>query len=192
MPHSFLKAFLFLTIVLFFTECKKGEDDPFFSINSRKARLTGKWKLTGGKALYHDPANNINYNFSESGYSAYVRLGNKGYDTLGDYRLQLEIVRNGVFKVSETYQSAHLDCSGKWNFNQGVGKQKGKVDAVFSIDKVNEGFTSGHLFNRMSANFVYHIQELRNKKLVITSKGRIYSDTKGNYATFTSEYTFEQ
>lgn len=192
MPSTFLRAALFLTIVFFFSECKKGEDDPLFSLTSRKARLTGAWKLVKGKALYHDPVNNINYTFGETGYNAYVRLGNKGHDTLGDYSLQLEILRNGTFKLKEVYQTTSINCSGKWNFNGGVGKQKSKVEVVFSIDKVNEGFTPDHLFNRLSTNFVYHIQELRNKKLVITSKGRIYSDVKGNYSTFTSEYTFEQ
>ena len=26
--------------------CKKGENDPFLSLSSRKARLAGEWKLT--------------------------------------------------------------------------------------------------------------------------------------------------
>lgn len=28
------------------TSCKKGEDDPFLSVKSRKSRLTGQWKMT--------------------------------------------------------------------------------------------------------------------------------------------------
>ena len=30
---------------LFLTSCKKGEDDPFFSLYTRKMRVTGDWKL---------------------------------------------------------------------------------------------------------------------------------------------------
>jgi len=32
------------TVIL--NSCKKGEDDPFITLHSRKARLTGEWKLT--------------------------------------------------------------------------------------------------------------------------------------------------
>ncbi len=34
-----------LTIVTVFNGCKRGEDDPFFSLLSRKARVTGDWKI---------------------------------------------------------------------------------------------------------------------------------------------------
>lgn len=36
----------FLSLIL--VSCKKGSDDPFFTINSRKSRLTGSWTAVSG------------------------------------------------------------------------------------------------------------------------------------------------
>ena len=37
-----------LLAVFILPSCKKGPDDPFFSLRSRKARLTGTWTLSSG------------------------------------------------------------------------------------------------------------------------------------------------
>lgn len=186
------RLLLFLTLVFLFSECKKGEDDPLISIQTRKSRLTGKWKMTSGKILYNDVVNNINYSLDGSTFFAQVRAWNDVYDTTGNYSVQLTISRNGNFELKELYHKLVMECSGDWNFNNGVGKQKGKADVIFSIKKVNDGFTTKHLFNRLSTNFIYNIKELRNKKLVIKSTGRVYSTIRGNYVLVTNEYTFEQ
>lgn len=188
----FQKLLLFLTFVFLFSECKKGEDDPLISIQTRKSRLTGKWKLTGGKILYNDVVNNVNYSLDGSTFFAKIRAWNDAYDTTGIYSIELNIFRNGGFELKELYGTRVVECSGDWNFNSGVGKQKGKADVIFSIEEVNDGFTTDHLFNRLSTNFIYNIKELRNKKLVMKSTGRVYSNTRGNYVLVTNEYTFEQ
>lgn len=188
----FQKLLLFLTFVFLFSECKKGEDDPLISIQTRKSRLTGKWKLTGGKILYNDVVNNVNYSLDGSTFFAKIRAWNDVYDTTGIYSIELNIYRNGGFELKELYGTRVVECSGDWNFNSGVGKQKGKADVIFSIKEVNDGFTTEHLFNRLSTNFIYNIKELRNKKLVMKSTGRVYSSTRGNYVLVTNEYTFEQ
>lgn len=36
------------------SSCKKGENDPFLSLRSRKARVTGEWKLTKGTVTETD------------------------------------------------------------------------------------------------------------------------------------------
>ena len=41
-----------LLSVLFFTECRKGEEDPFISLRSRNNRISGKWKLVEEKYEY--------------------------------------------------------------------------------------------------------------------------------------------
>lgn len=41
-----LSALAALTIALSITSCKKGEEDPGFTILSRKARMTGEWKVS--------------------------------------------------------------------------------------------------------------------------------------------------
>lgn len=41
-----ISALLGAFMIPSFTSCKKGDGDPFFSLNSRKARLTGEWKVS--------------------------------------------------------------------------------------------------------------------------------------------------
>jgi len=40
-----LILFVSFTTIIAISSCKKGEDDPFFSFLSRKARVTGDWKI---------------------------------------------------------------------------------------------------------------------------------------------------
>lgn len=37
---------IFIFLVVPFTGCKKGDEDPFFTLASRKARISGTWKMT--------------------------------------------------------------------------------------------------------------------------------------------------
>lgn len=42
------KSFFYLTLGFFFiiTSCRKGDEDPFLSLSTRKARITGEWEMT--------------------------------------------------------------------------------------------------------------------------------------------------
>ncbi len=46
-----------LLSVFIFSECRKGEEDPFISLRSRNNRLTGKWKLVEEKYEYEYKSN---------------------------------------------------------------------------------------------------------------------------------------
>ncbi len=49
MKNSYKLIVLILTVVnvsMFFTSCKRGDDDPFFSFRSRKDRVAGYWKIS--------------------------------------------------------------------------------------------------------------------------------------------------
>ncbi len=49
-----IKQFILIVIIMGFAlpSCKKGENDPFLSLRSRKARITGEWKLSSGTTNY--------------------------------------------------------------------------------------------------------------------------------------------
>src|SRR5690349_21101484 len=42
------KFIFLLSLVVFFSQCKKGSDDPLFSLRTRKGRMTGNWTMTEG------------------------------------------------------------------------------------------------------------------------------------------------
>lgn len=44
--NKFSIFFVILIISIVFTNCRKGEEDPWLSLKSRNARITGRWHLT--------------------------------------------------------------------------------------------------------------------------------------------------
>lgn len=186
------KAFILIAgLVLCFAGCKKGEDDPAVSLRTRKARLAGEWRLISGKASR--TAEGYNESFTFDGSSMKVNVTSY-YPVVytGKYSLGLTIKKDGSFTFKENFAGGILDGKGVWNFNTGVGEDKKKEAVIFTIDKVDHGYTADNMFNRYSVNFIYKIKELRNKKLVIYSAGKVYVDTKGNYVTLSTEYVFQQ
>lgn len=55
---------IFLILVSTFSACKKGENDPFFSLKSRKARLVGEWKIAEGNI-----EESGNYSYGEQAFN---------------------------------------------------------------------------------------------------------------------------
>jgi len=189
---QFCKLFIFSVIVLLLTECKKGEDDPSVSLRTRTSRLSGEWRLLSGKASITAQGYNESYTFDGAGMKVNVTSYYPVVYT-GKYMLGLKVYKDGTFFMNENFAGLVLEAEGTWNFNTGVGEHKKKENVIFSIDKVKKGYTYGsNLFNRFSVNFTYSIKELRNKRLVITSEGKFYSDAKGNYVTLSTEYIFQQ
>lgn len=186
--------FLIVLAGLFFTGCKKGEDDPSVSLRTRKNRLTGEWRMISGRAAY-TAANMYNETYTFDGTKLRLNITSPGNPVvyLGSYILNLTIRKDGTFSVNEILGNLVFNAEGTWNFNTGVGEEKKKENAVFFVDQVNKGYTFGyHLFNRSATNFVYKIKELRNKKLVIYSAGKLYSHANGLYVDYSTEYTFIQ
>lgn len=187
----FFRLILVLVTVLFFTSCRKGEDDPSVSVRTRKARLAGEWRLESGKSSYTEGAYNRSYVFDGNNVTLQLSSLNAIYYT-GKYTLSLIIKKDGKFSFKENIAGQVLEAEGTWNFNSGVGKEKNKESVVFFIENVVKGYTDYGIFNRWSTTFAYKIKELRNKRLVIYSQGKIYSETKSDYATLTTDYVFYQ
>lgn len=185
--------FSFLCLFLF-SECKKGDGDPAISLRSRKSRLTGNWRLVSGTAAYTSGNFSETYTFDGAKLMLYTSTSS-GLPAIytGIYLLNIKIVKDGTMHINETLAYKTLDVDGTWNFNSGVGEAKNKEAVIFNIDKINSSYTFGyHLFNRNSTNFIYQITELRDKKLIIHSAGKVYSNANGDYVDYSTDYTFMQ
>jgi hypothetical protein len=192
--HTIMKHILLgstaLLLLLTFTTCKKGPDDPFISLRSRTARLAGEWQLQSGTASYTSH-NSVNESFTFDGVQLHANITAQNVIYIGSYILNLSILKNGTFTMNELIAGNTLNAQGTWSFNSGIGDDKKKEDVAFFIDKVNKGTTADeHLFNRSNTQFFYKLTELRNKKLVMQSVGKVY--TGNDYYDFTTEYTFIQ
>jgi hypothetical protein len=179
-----------ITTLLLVSNCKKGPDDPAISLRTRKARAAGEWRLVSGNASYTTNGYNETYDFSGTDVTVTTTLY---YPAKAKYLLGLTIKKDGTFSFNEMIAGSTVEASGDWSFNKGGGEDKKKEDFIFTITQVSTGSTGDvHFFNRLSTNFVYKIKELRDKKLVIHSAGTLDVDSKGNYGTLSTEYTFQQ
>jgi hypothetical protein len=99
-------AYIFLAISFILTSCKKGEEDPFFSLKSRKARLKGEWKLTDIEGAH----TNDNYSYTSS-YSDGVRTDIRSDGDINSYRFNLDFKFDGKKNFKQFLYFSYLDNS---------------------------------------------------------------------------------
>ncbi|MCC6371165.1 MAG: hypothetical protein IT236_09185 [Bacteroidia bacterium] len=199
---AFMRVFVLfgLFTLVSLSGCKKGEDDPVFSLRTRKARVEGKWTIQTGSVY-------LNYVNFEQGWrdnlmfdlkSSTFFLSRTGYNGkpltgTGVNLLSLEFAKDGRFTLTETLGPYQLDCLGTWKFNRRSDGKKSKEFIELTISAYNNGTSKSTLFNQDRDVFTYRILELRNKKMVIESSGGTYVDAQTNtHVTFSNKYTLIQ
>lgn len=163
---------LVLLSICFFS-CKKGDQDPVFSLHTRKARLTGDWHLSSGSLtlLFKKqgfPDYNETYNFTEDTYTSINRT--TGANQQGRFKLNITFNKDGGFSFLQLFGSTNISGNGTWDFLKGVGKYKNKERLSFNASSIGGGSYFIDAFNKSKNYFIYNIVELRNKKLVLETK----------------------
>lgn len=184
-------------IILAFQSCKKGEDDPFFSLRTRKNRASGSWTLKSGyldvRIERAGSVSDEHYEFSETDLS-YTELNTGKVENGISHHLKLELDKKGHFTIDEESYGVAFKADGEWDFEDGTGKGKNKEYLQLKITSVRQGkllYYDG--FNKSTSNFAYRIKELRNKKLVLVSdKNMVYDYASGDKLWIESEYEFTQ
>ena len=166
---------LLFSFVLIFTGCKKGEDDPFISFRTRKARVTGNWKLAGGYKIQK-------YSYGAETKAVYsaneYTLNSGGNFFVGPAKFDMELKKDGSAKVTRIMAPVFSTggFSGTWNFTDGVGETKKKAQIVFQNN------------SRLDYEFLlFDIKELRNKRMVLRHTSNVL-----NYSSIEEEYEFTQ
>jgi len=175
-----LSLYLMVTFVLF-NGCKRGEDDPFISFRSRKARVTGKWKMTSIKRTYNetDIFGFKTVIFTGNG-STYTRTEQNSsgpdFSKTGIFTYEITFKKDGSYKAQINWDGDIGNIEGKWNFTGGVGDMKDKSQiTLYETSYKETDYTStstGHYFND-----TYDLKELRNNKMVWYRK---YTDTSNS------------
>jgi len=183
------KRLLFIVIIISFslTNCKKGEDDPFFSFRSRKARITGEWVLKSGNIVQKDANSEIVQTFD--GNYKYISS-----DTI-PFQEKWTISKNGDFeKIVIT--SVTSTTTGTWSFgNKDKAKDlKNKESLVVRITRYQTNQWSGPIDISYSGTTgpieTYIMKELRNKTLTIKYEG---TSTENNLTvTYSGTMTYEK
>jgi len=197
------------------TSCKKGENDPFLSLRSRKARVTGKWNLTTS-THYLDDRNSDNdaiiftQEVADGIRSITVEILEQGTvqpdltgTTKQEYQTVLEINKDGTFTqtiVVTTIEQQGMTVegetttqilSGTWAF---VGKSNSgdlKNKEAIALTYLNSSYSSPNENNQMtttgfSDTQVLIIDQLKNKEMTIT---RNSSETDNDGSTDVDNYT---
>jgi hypothetical protein len=198
--QSIYSAALILIIVLSFSNCKKGQDDPIISLKSRKARLTGVWTLMGGSFQVNTMDINkwqrINQTYSFTGSTYVLSTTDQALAPVissGIFTLKMGIDELGNFTLHENIDGYKLSATGTWDFNAGSASEKKKESVIFSLQHTFNGQgLQDHLFNREASLFTYRIKELRDKKLVLSGEGLLSNSADGSTETYIAEFIFTQ
>ncbi len=180
--------------------CKKGENDPFLSVHTRKARVAGEWKMTSGTSTqnnYYSSASTTNVitttydgvNASESSVTT-TPFGTTTTNSTYAYTDQMTMERDGTMKGTNTNDGVTTTFEGNWNFSGGIGEMKNKSQLMLLYTKVTDDNGTSTL-EANTYQIIYDINELRTKKMVLTYSQKTVYDNGDSFET-TSEMTYEQ
>ncbi len=159
---------ILMTIVVvatLFQSCKKGENDPFLSLKTRDARITGDWELTYGNETYTYTENYQGDTYEESAslivengianeteWYSYTMNGVNETDSYSydpySYEEITTIEKNGDYSVNATVENSKSTNSGNWYW---FDTAKKKTQLVIG-------------------GMIYYVDRLTNKELVLKAE----------------------
>lgn len=192
-----------------FTSCKKGENDPFLSLRSRKARLTGEWTLKEGTA-------NDSYtsgSFAGSSTTTYTETemttvsdGQTSVETIEKFKFTFEKDGQFEFLITTTPKSINGNpvsdpttystvSNGVWAFlgankDQDIKNREAVLLRVTSESvSLSSGTTGSVAYTGVSDGEIFMIDQLKNKELTFTID---YSraDSDGDITTGSQTFSF--
>lgn len=188
-------AVLLLTTV--FTACKKGENDPFLSLRSRKARLVGEWNLNYAEYLHATTLANTTSNEGISFYdntevtvnSTYVSGVVANHEVVSSpCTVKLTIEKNGTYTQVKTKNDEVTTTKGTWIFLKKNDENDLKNKEAILLTESSITNSSGTTTTGEGiAGKVYTIDQLRNKKMV----WKLNSETTSTSTSELFEGSFE-
>lgn len=189
MKKIFAYLIIAATVVPAFTSCKKGENDPFLSLRSRKSRVAGEWKVTSAKGSQIETGSSpYNYSWTFDGAS-YVETDASGSTTM-PRTMNYTFDKDGSYTYEDNINGSIYKSSGTWNFMEGVGEAKKKSQLVLREESYTSPNSSSNHEGSTAYDISYEIDELRNNKMVLKVKVT-YSFNGGNSGTVEEEYVLE-
>jgi hypothetical protein len=167
--------------------CKKGEEDPFLSLKSRKSRLSGEWKLTDGTQTVSSASATITYTYN--GASVTSSLGGSS-----PYTETLVFNKDNTFKFTITDDDNLEVTEGFWTFVEGYDEIKDKEMVLLQIGKRTitvSGNTSVQNYTGSQMDeAILKFKRLASKDCIIADVGS--KSTGSVVASFTMEMKYEK
>jgi hypothetical protein len=156
-------ALLLLTTVVTLQGCKKGENDPFISLKSRDARITGEWELTKMEST--------NYSYNKSNDSqAYAETRTRTFDGIQmTYSTKINFDDPEYVDIDTTYTHSYsrvmvIDKNG--NYKGTFSEDGGTTELTGNWWWLNDNKKK----TRISLDDYwdsYEIDRLKNKELIL-------------------------
>lgn len=161
--------------------CKKGEDDPFLSLKSRKSRLTGEWKvsqMTSKEAeqnTFFLTSSGTNSTYDGTTLTTTEEHGGVSETYSSNFSQEFTFEKDGTYKMviteTEDGESYTETTEGNWIF---LGKNKNadlKNKEAISLSQTKFSTSDGE-FESSGGSFQNYntliISQLKNKELVFS------------------------
>jgi hypothetical protein len=174
------------------SSCKKGDNDPFISFRSRKARIVNDWtcKTINAQHTFSEPSGTDVYSIGYSGSNISISDSDPATPSSSlSYSFKLKIEKNGKFTAMEYLDGEMNYVEGNWNFNGKIGEDKNKESVTLNITRSTMGTDVG-IFFVMGGTFTCKIKELRDKRMVLEIDSFIYADADSSNK-MKGEFIFE-
>lgn len=189
-----------LAICAVLMSCRRTEDDPL-SIRTRKARLTGKWKVTGGYIEQNDNVTNgsnllFKFTLSETTASLYFSVSDATYYGYGSdnvvYKEEFEFMKDGKFTHDMKFDSDTWDEEGEWNFTDGVGDRNARTELLLMYNESITSYYGKETWQGEINSFVYDILELHMDKVILMMQWKHYDNVTMKYLYYTEYKVLEK
>jgi hypothetical protein len=185
-----------------FQSCKKGENDPFISLKSRKARLVGEWTLKDGS---------MTFTYSDGSYDTYTLNGSSITHTEFDpnanpttttetnpFTEKVTFRKDGSFQLEYTQNGILSTQKGGWFFgrkNKELDLKNKETVCLAYSDYTSNGSGSTYISNYTGTYItdnmdVWQIDQLKSKEMTIIYDGT--SSSSSSISTTKGTMTFEK
>ncbi|MBI3509394.1 MAG: hypothetical protein HY064_01940 [Bacteroidetes bacterium] len=181
-----------LTIAAFaFDGCKKGPDDPFMSLHTRKGRVVGDWKVSAGSGSSTSGTNTDTWTYD----GATLTTVSGSTTTTQAETETISYMKDGTYKIVVTqtgtgYTDTYTE-QGTWNFTGKVGDAKNKDRIISRATSASDVVVAGSTTTSNTDTYTgdgsdggpestMYLDELKNKEMMTTYDG---STTSGSTTT---------
>ncbi len=171
-----------------FVSCKKGDGDPFLSLLSRKARVTGDWKVSSltstlkyknqvYETTYDGLKKKVVHTVKDTSINGtvtnYVTTQTFTGETHTDYKKDGSYYYTETFQNDSTGNSITIEINGDWYF-MGGNSQNGYKDKELLAMQVTDYIYNPNIGNDYTTIYqgantldVYEIYQLKNKEIIL-------------------------
>jgi hypothetical protein len=206
--YPVLVILLFALLSINLESCKKGDGDPFISLLSRKARLTGNWKVskltstfsyTNQKfeTTYDGTKKKVVHTVKDTlisgALTTYTHINTYTGETITDYGKDGKYYYSETFKDDSTGLSITIEINGLWYFMGGNGQNDYKDKELLAMQVTDyiynplEGNDYSTIFQGANSLNIYEIYQLKNKEIIL----KVNTTETINFIKYTTvlEYT---